>query len=59
MTQYWIDRKGSEKVGRELVTEWLKKSGKDLDTYMMVKFDELWNHFDVNQTGLVEIERMS
>ena len=58
-TQYWMDKKGTEKVARELVTEWLKKTGKDLDTFMMIKFDELWDHFDVNKTGLVEIERMS
>ena len=37
----------------------MKLSGKEMDDYMNYNFDELWDHFDVNNQGLVEIERMS
>ena len=59
LTQYWMDRKGSSTVARELIVQYLKLSGEKLENYMTFNFADLWDHFDVNKTGLVEIERMS
>ena len=47
------------KVGKELLAEKKSMAGKELEDYIALYFEELWDHFDVNKTGLVEIERMS
>ena len=57
--QFWIDKKGALKAGRELVERNLNLKGQKLDEYMMYNFDEIWDHFDVLRNGIVEIERMS
>ena len=54
-----MDKKGSKAVSRELLTEYKQYTGQKLEEYMNLNFDEVWNYFDVNHTGLVEIERMS
>ena len=59
LTQYWMDKKGASEVAKQLATEYKSLKGKELDDYMSLNFDETWDHFDVNRTGLVEIERMS
>ena len=57
--QFWIDRKGAEKAGRELVERNLKLTGAKLDEYMNMNFGETWDHFDVLGKGILEIELMS
>ena len=59
LTQYWIDQKGAQNVAKQMATEYKKLSGKDLDDYMNAHFGETWDYYDVNRTGLIEIERMS
>ena len=59
LTQYWMDKKGALAVAKELVGEHLKLSGAKLDDYINYNFYDVWDHFDVNKTGLLEIERMS
>lgn len=58
-TQYWINKDSCLQVGKEILADKKKLSGKDLDEYVNMNFGELWDHFDVNKSGLVEIERMS
>jgi len=31
---------------------------KNADSILAEKFDDTWNHFDVNKDGIVEVERM-
>ena len=59
LTQYWMDKKGSLSVAKEILTEKKKLSGQVLEDYINLHFGSLWEHFDVNKSGLVEIERMS
>ena len=59
LTQYWIDEGHAKTVAEELVGEKKGLKGDDLKKYMDDQFPELWTHFDVNNQGLVEIERMS
>ena len=47
-TTYWIDKNRSKQVAREILAEHMKLSGKEMDDYMNYNFDELWDHFDVN-----------
>ena len=54
-----MDRNNTLLVAKELVTEHKGLKGQDLEDYIHFNFDDLWEHFDVNQKGLVEIERMS
>ena len=57
--QFWIDVKGAQKAGRELVERNLKLTGTKLDEYMNMNFQEIWDHYDVLKAGIVEIEQMS
>ena len=54
-----MDKKGALAVAKELVTEYKKLSGPKNEEYINYNFYDLWDHFDVNKTGLIEIERMS
>jgi hypothetical protein len=44
---------------KEIVAEKLHLKDKELEDYINANFYEQWDHADVNNTGLVEIERMS
>ena len=57
--QYWINKAGALKMGKELVQRNLKLEGAKLEDYINFNFFELWDHFDVLKNDLVEIERMS
>ena len=57
--QFFIDRKGAEQEGKELVKKNLKLEGEALDDYMNRNFGEIWDHYDVLNQGQVEIEQMS
>ena len=54
--QFYVDRKGAEAMGRDLVEKNLKLSGGKLDEYMNMNFGEIWDHYDVLGKGVVEIE---
>ena len=54
-----MDKTHSLAVAKELVSEHKNLTGKQLEEYVNLNFYDLWDHFDVNKTGLIEIERMS
>ena len=54
-----MDKTHTLTVAKELVGEYKKLAGAKLDEYINLNFYDLWEHFDVNKTGLIEIERMS
>ena len=54
-----MDKAGSRKAAAQLLKDFKKLEGQKAEEYINLNFDELWDHFDVNKTGLVEIERMS
>ena len=58
-THFWIDKKGAEDAGKEIVRTNLHLEGKALDEYMKWNFDDTWKFFNVMGTGWIEIERMS
>ena len=60
LTQYWVNKDGALKFTKQLSKERLTDlKGQKLEDYINLNFFDLWDHFDVNKTGLVEIERMS
>ena len=57
--QFWIDRKGALAAAREIVSKNLRLSGPKLEEYLNMNFGECWDHYDVLNKGVVEIEQMS
>lgn len=57
--QFWIDKNGAFAAGKEIAAKNLHLSGAKLDDYMNFNFGTLWDHYDVLNTGMVEIEQMS
>ena len=57
--QYYCDKDGALKAARELVGRNLKLEGEKLEEYLNMNFGEVWDHYDVLGTGLVEIEQMA
>ena len=54
-----MDKKGTLTVAKELLESKMKLKGQAQEDYINTNFYELWDHFDVNKTGLIEIERMA
>ena len=56
--KFWIDKRGAATVALEVLQNNvgmdLTKANKHLDEY----FEKAWNHYDVNQTGLIEVTMM-
>ena len=57
--KFYVDREMGKKAAREVLNTHLKLSGKALDDYMTMNFDEKWNYWDVNHEDLIEADRMS
>ena len=57
--QFWVDKQGAFKAGKEIVAKNLKLSGEKLDEYMNFNFGEVWDSYDVLQAGQIEVEQMS
>jgi hypothetical protein len=55
---FWMDKKSTMSLSREVLGTHLALSGKALDSYLATYFDKAWSHFDVNRTGYVEAIKM-
>ena len=49
-----MDKKQTIAASKWIVGKVKKMEGKDLDTYMKQYFQRTWEHFDVNETGMLE-----
>uniref|UniRef100_A0A7S3FSL8 Uncharacterized protein n=1 Tax=Strombidium rassoulzadegani TaxID=1082188 RepID=A0A7S3FSL8_9SPIT len=58
-THYWVDKKGALDAATEIVAANLHLQGPKLKGFLDEKFPELWQKYDVINTGWVEVERMS
>ena len=58
-THFWIDRKGAYDAAKEIVGTNLHMQGPKLQKYLDENFDEVWNKYNILNTGWVEIEQMS
>ena len=52
--QFFITRQQTMALAREVVTTHLAKKGKELDEYLKGKFATTWDHYDVNNEGILE-----
>lgn len=55
---FFLDKDGAQKVSSEVVHTHFQYNDEQAATYLGEKFEETWNHFDVNSDKLVEVERM-
>ena len=57
--QYWVNKEGAYKATREIVEKELNLSGQKLEDYMTINFGNAWEHYDVLNNDMVEVEQMS
>ena len=57
--QYWVNKEGAYKATREIVQKELNLSGQALEDYMTINFGNAWEHYDVLNNDMVEVEQMS
>jgi len=55
---YFLNPEAARSVSLEVVRTHMKKRKRDANAFLDKRFPEVWNHFDVNKDGLVEVERM-
>ena len=55
---FFCDRSGALDVSKEVVATHYSKDNAKQSGLLLDRFDETWNHFDVNHDGIVEVGRM-
>jgi len=55
---FFCDRDGALDVSKEVVNTHFSKEKSQQSKLLLDRFDETWNHFDVNHDGIVEVGRM-
>merc|ERR1719198_2299225 len=56
--KFWMDKDGSYMAASEVLETHKGLKGSDLTEYLKLYFDKTWNHFDVNQSGYIEVIKM-
>lgn len=56
--KFWMNQASTLAAAREVLATHKGLSGKMLDDYIKTYFGKAWGHFDVNQTGFVEVIKM-
>ena len=49
-----MDKAHTQQVARDVAIKNKNLKGKDLDAFMTQYFDKTWDHFDVNQDGVLD-----
>ena len=56
--KFWMNQASTMSAAREVLGTHKGLSGKMLDDYLTTYFAKAWGHFDVNQTGFIEVIKM-
>ena len=56
--KFWMNHASTFAAAKEVLGTHKGLSGKMLDDYLNTYFEKAWGHFDVNQTGFVEVIKM-
>ena len=56
--KFWMNHASTLAAAKEVLNTHKGLSGKMLDDYINTYFEKAWGHFDVNQTGFVEVIKM-
>ena len=55
---FWMDKAAAKAAASEVLCTHKKICGDELTKYLDTYFSKAWGHFDVNQTGYVEVIKM-
>merc|ERR1719498_1725064 len=55
---FWMDKAAANAAASEVLCTHKKICGDDLTKYLDTYFSKAWGHFDVNQTGYIEVIKM-
>jgi hypothetical protein len=56
--KFWMNQASALSASKEVLATHKGLSGKMLDDYVNTYFAKAWGHFDVNQTGFIEVIKM-
>ena len=56
--RFWMNAADATSAAKEVLQTHKGLSGKALDAYLATYFHKAWRHFDVNQTGWIEVIKM-
>lgn len=56
--KFWMNQASALAASKEVLATHKGLSGKMLDDYVATYFAKAWGHFDVNQTGFIEVIKM-
>jgi hypothetical protein len=56
--KFWMNKASTFAAAKEVIGTHKGLTGKMADDYLNTYFDKSWGHFDVNQTGFVEVIKM-
>ena len=56
--KFWMNQASALAAAKEVLGTHKGLSGKLLDDYITTYFGKAWGHFDVNQTGFIEVIKM-
>ena len=56
--KFWMNQAAANAAAKEVLTTHKGLTGKLLDDYITTYFGKAWGHFDVNQTGFIEVIKM-
>merc|ERR1739848_199372 len=56
--KFWMNQAAALAASKEVLATNKGLSGKLLDDYITTYFGKSWGHFDVNQTGFIEVIKM-
>ena len=56
--KFWMNQASALAASKEVLATHKGLSGKMLDDYVNTYFAKAWGHFDVNQTGFIEVIKM-
>ena len=56
--KFWMSEAAARAASKEVLGTHLKLTGQAMIDYMNTYFAKAWGHFDVNQTGFVEVIKM-
>ena len=56
--KFWMSKSSTMAAAQEVLATHKGLTGAALSTYMDTYFDKAWGHFDVNQTGHIEVIKM-
>jgi hypothetical protein len=55
---FWMDKAAAKAAAEEVLCTHKKICGEELTSYLTTYLSKAWGHFDVNQTGYIEVIKM-